>query len=76
LYIRGEQRGEVSLELRGDLAAFLRLADDGPAGESLPPADAKTAATRGGSGGSIGMMGSLVAGAGNHRQLTPMMVTC
>ena len=28
----GERRGEVSLELRGDLAAFLHLADDGPAG--------------------------------------------
>ncbi len=62
----GEGRGEVSLELRGDLAAFLHLADDGPAAAILPPAGAKTSASRAGNGGSDGMMGSLVAGAGNH----------
>jgi site-specific DNA recombinase len=60
----GERRGEVSLELRGDLAAFLHLADDDPVASIMPPADAKTAATRAGNGGSGGMMGSLVAGAG------------
>jgi hypothetical protein len=59
----GERRGELSLELRGDLAAFLHLADDGRgAGERNV--------------GSGEVMGSLVAGAGNHRQLTPMMVVC
>jgi site-specific DNA recombinase len=72
----GDRRGEVSLELRGDLAAFLHLTDDGPAAAILPPADAKTAASRAGNGGSGGMMGSLVAGAGNHRQLTRMMMGC
>ena len=60
----GEQRGEVSVELRGDLAAFLRLAGGDLAASILPPADAKTAASRAGNGGSIGMMGSLVAGTG------------
>ena len=65
----GERRGEVTLELRGDLAAFLHLADDGPAASILPPADAKTAVARAGNGGSVGMMGSLVAGARNHLDL-------
>ena len=48
--------------LRGDLAAFLHLADDGPAAAILRPADAKIAASRAGNGGSGGMMGLLVAG--------------
>jgi DNA invertase Pin-like site-specific DNA recombinase len=51
----GDQRGEVRVELRGDLAAFLHLQDENPA--SGPPSS--------GNGGSGRMMGSLVAGARN-----------
>ena len=59
----GERRGEVTRELRGDLAAFLHLA------EPAAGADARTAALRMGNGRSLGVMGSLVAGARNHLDL-------
>jgi site-specific DNA recombinase len=72
----GERRGEVSLELRGDLAAFLYLADDEPAAPIQQAKRAVTAAPSEANNRSGRMMGSLVAGAGNQRQLTPMMVTC
>jgi hypothetical protein len=48
---------------RGRVVA-LHQGDDRPAASILRPTDAKTAATRVGNGGSIVMMGSLVAGAG------------
>jgi hypothetical protein len=54
----------VSFELRGDLVAFLRLADADPVAAILRAADAKTVASRGENDGSIGMLGSMVAGAG------------
>jgi hypothetical protein len=72
----GERRGEVRLELRGDLAAFLHLDDNDPAASHRAAMNAKTAVSLGKNGGSGGMMGSLVAGTGNHRQLTPVMVLC
>ena len=59
----GERRGEVRVELRGDLAAFLHLEDEDPASQ---PSAAKTAGPGSGNGGSGRMMGSLVAGARNH----------
>jgi len=65
----GDRRGEVHMELRGDLAAFLQLADDDPAGSVARPTDAKTAAPQTGNSGSSRMMGSLVAGARNHLDL-------
>ena len=58
----GERRGEVSLELPGDLAALLHLADDDPAASILPPTDAKTAASRGRNGGTVGVMESWLRG--------------
>ena len=51
----GEKRGEVTVELCGDLAAFMHL-DDG--------AQTGTAAPQTGNGYSVEMMGSLVAGIG------------
>jgi hypothetical protein len=57
----GERRGEVRVELRGDLAAFLHLQDEEPASEPSAPTAEGT-----GNGGSGRMMGSLVAGARNH----------
>ncbi len=66
----GERRGEVTLELHGDLAALLHLA------EPDAGADTRTAVLRMGSGRSMGVMGSLVAGAGNHRELTLPPVAC
>ena len=77
----GEKRGEVSVELRGDLAAFLYLAE--PAREGIAwvgspdgTLTSRMAVAQVGNGGSGVMMGSLVAGAGNHRQLTPIVVAC
>jgi hypothetical protein len=55
----GERRGEVRMDLRGDLAAFPQLAD----------AEAGTTVPRVGSGRSGEVMGSLVAGARNHLDL-------
>jgi hypothetical protein len=55
----GARRGEVRLELRGDLAAFMHLTEDGGAASNN-----KTAVLQAGNGGSRGVMGSLVAGAG------------
>jgi len=60
----GERRGEVRLELRGDLAAFLHLTDGGAGAPAHRAKDARTAVPRVGNGGSVGMMGSLVAGTG------------
>jgi DNA invertase Pin-like site-specific DNA recombinase len=65
----GERRGEVSLELRGDLAAFLHLRDAPPDGNAAPPVQTITAAPGEGNGGSGRMMGSLVAGTRNHLDL-------
>ena len=59
----GERRGQVHVELRGDLAAFLRL--DEPADAS----GAKAAVPRLRNACSGKVMGSLVAGARNHLDL-------
>ena len=53
----GERRGEVSIELRGDLAAFMHEPDDG--------ATTRTAVARMGNGRAGEVMGSLVAGVRN-----------
>ncbi len=58
----GERRGEIRLELRGDLAAFLHLAEGGV----VRPANGRSGE----------VVGSLVAGAGNHRQLTLPAADC
>jgi site-specific DNA recombinase len=52
----GAKRGEVTIELRGDLAALMHVGDDGT--------PARTAVPRVGNGRSIEVMGSLVAGIG------------
>jgi hypothetical protein len=57
----GAKRGEVRVEMRGDLAAFLYLADRGALGDGT---NSKTPATIGGNGRSEEVMGTLVAGAG------------
>jgi hypothetical protein len=54
----GERRGEISVQLRGDLAAFMHIPDGG--------ADSGTAVNRVRNARSAGVMGSLVAGARNH----------
>ena len=54
----GEKRGEVSIELRGDLAAFMHVPDGG--------ATTRTAVARMGNGRAGEVMGSLVAGARNQ----------
>ena len=63
----GDKRGEVSVKLRGDLAAFMYL-DDG--------AQTGTAALQKENGCSVEVVGSLVAGTRNHRELTPICVAC
>ena len=60
----GERRGEVRLELRGDLAAFLRLEDGDPSASPAGDTNNKTAVSFGRNGGSGGVMGTLVAGTG------------
>jgi site-specific DNA recombinase len=60
----GEQRGEVSVELRGDLAAFLYLAEPAPDGAAGGTPNSRTAVAQVGNGRSAGSMGSLVAGIG------------
>ena len=62
----GKRRGEVSVELRGDLTAFLHLADDSPAASIQR---ARTAGPSMENSGSGEVVGSLVAGAGNHLDL-------
>jgi site-specific DNA recombinase len=52
----GAKRGEVMIELRGDLAAFMHVEDEG--------ASTRTAVPRVGNGRSAEVMGSLVAGIG------------
>jgi site-specific DNA recombinase len=52
----GAKRGEVMIELRGDLAAFMHVEDEG--------ASTRTAVPRVGNGRSVEVMGSLVAGIG------------
>ena len=52
----GAKRGEVTIELRGDLAAFMHVDDGGVA--------TRTAVPRVGNGRSIEVVGSLVAGIG------------
>ena len=60
----GEKRGEVSVDLRGDLAAFLYLADATRAGSSEGTPNGRTAVAQSRNGRSAGIMGSLVAGIG------------
>jgi hypothetical protein len=55
-----EKRGQVSVELGGDLAAFLYLSEPAEDGTS----DSRTAVAQGGNGRSGGSMGTLVAGTG------------
>ena len=57
----GERRGELRLELRGDLAAFLHL------GDAETPAP--SANLRGGSGRLGEVLGSVIAGIRNHLDL-------
>jgi site-specific DNA recombinase len=64
----GAKRGEVTMELRGDLAAFLHL--DAP-----PDSPTRTAASVVRSGVCVEVMGSLVAGAGNHLYRTALQWT-
>jgi site-specific DNA recombinase len=56
----GEKRGQVSVKLRGDLAAFLYLSEPAEDGTS----DSRTAVAQGGNGRSGVSMGTLVAGTG------------
>ena len=65
----GERRGEVHLELRGDLAAFLYLDDDAPDRAAARSGQTFTTVPADGNGGSLAMMGSLVAGPRNHLDL-------
>ena len=65
----GEKRGEVSVQLRGDLASFLYL---GEATSDTPPgggADSKAAVLRAGNGRSREVLGTLVAGNRSHHDL-------
>jgi hypothetical protein len=62
----GERRGEMRVEMHGDLAAFLHLRDESPGASASPTPSAETAAPGMGNGGSGRMTGSLVAGARNH----------
>ncbi len=64
----GEKRGEVSVQLRGDLAAFMYL--DETMAQTGTPALHKE------NGRSIEVVGSLVAGIGNHREFIPICVGC
>ena len=64
----GERRGELRVELRGDLAAFLHLQEPG-----MPT---RTAVALKGNGRSGEVVGTSVAGAGNHRQLTSLRAIC
>lgn len=66
--IPGKHRGEVSVTLRGDLAAFLRA----DAAVLSAPGN-KKAALLGENGYSWEVLGSLDAGTGSHRQLR---ITC
>jgi hypothetical protein len=59
LIIPGERRGEVTIQMRGDLAAFVHLEETSPV-----PAHSKTARLLAANGGSGRVLGSLVAGAG------------
>ena len=63
----GQKRGEVSIELRGDLAAFMHLAD-----AQVGP-DGKVAVQTGGYGE---VLGTLVAGTRNNREFTLPVVAC
>jgi site-specific DNA recombinase len=60
----GEKRGEVSVEFRGDLAAFLYLAEPAPDGAAGGTPNSRTAVALMGNGRSGGVMRSLVAGIG------------
>jgi hypothetical protein len=60
-----EKRGQVSVELGGDLAAFLYLSEPAEDGTS----DSRTAVAQGGNGRSGGSMGTLVAGTRNQLDL-------
>ena len=73
LVFPGEKRGKVNIELRGDLAAFLRLGEaaaSGGAGAALAGGQKLDSGTaiplvgNGRSGSSMGVLGSLVAGIG------------
>ena len=57
-----EGRGKMRIELRGDLAAFMRLADGSE--HRKAPLPAAVAVGRSGNGRSAGVMGTLVAGTG------------
>ena len=63
----GQKRGEVSIELRGDLAAFMHLSD-----AQMGP-DGKVAVQTGGYGE---VLGTLVAGTRNNREFTLPVVAC
>ncbi len=65
----GEKRGEVSITLRGDLAAFLYLAETARSGTSGGTPDSRTAVALMGNGRSDGSMGTLVAGIRNQLDL-------
>ena len=57
--------GRLCIEVRGELAAILRMSQG-----------AKQARSAGGEADALAVQIKMVAGAGNHRQLTRMMVAC
>jgi site-specific DNA recombinase len=76
LIFPGSGRGEMKVQLRGDLAAFLQM-PDGRTDDALsatPSIHGTVAAIS--SGASGGVMGTLVAGTGFGRQLTLPTVAC
>ena len=68
LVFPGERRGEVSVTLRGDLAAFLR-ADEAEGACGSPNKKAALREQNGCSRFGVEVLGSLDAGTGSHRQL-------
>lgn len=60
----GERRGEVSLSLRGDLAAFLEMAEVGAAGRDRLALNGNTSVIARDNRGLREIMGSLDAGTG------------
>ena len=68
----GEKRGEVDVQLRGDLAAFLHLGGPAAGGAENGAADSKTAVLRLGNGRSHEVLGTLVAGTGYNLYRTDL----
>ena len=65
----GERRGEVSLSLRGDLAAFMQMAETAPSRGERVAQNGKTPATARDNRGLREVLGSLDAGTRKHLDL-------